>query len=147
MPSAHWDTANGVTPRLRTALASRDRAAASALRSALAAIGNAEAVGVAGDDGPTTSAHFARARSGVGSAEVPRRALSEADIGRIVGAEIDRRAAAHQYDELGRGDVAIRLRHEAGVRLRLPAACPAVSLRAAAENPVYSGADAAVLGH
>ena len=113
--------AGGVTARLRAALAealaSRDRAAASAVRSALAAIGNAEAAAVAGPASrSTSSAYVARATAGLCSAEVPRRALSEAEIGRIVRAEItDRQGAARQYDELGRGDHAIRLRREAQV--------------------------------
>ncbi len=122
MPSARSSEAGGVTARLRaalaTALASRDRSAASAIRSALAAIGNAGAVGVPADyrRSATTSAHFAGASPGAGSAEVPRRALSEADIAHIVRTEItDRQAAARHYDELGRADQATRLRREADV--------------------------------
>jgi uncharacterized protein len=112
----------GVTARLRAALAEAlaagDMTAASALRSALAAIGNAEVVGGAGDAvrTPPTSAHIAGATAGVGSADVPRRTLSEAEIGQIVRAEItERQAAARQYDALGRADRARRLRREMAV--------------------------------
>jgi uncharacterized protein YqeY len=112
-----------VTARLQAALAealaARDMTAASALRSALAAIGNAEAVGIPGGDhagSRTTSAHFAATTGGLGSADVPRRALSDAEIGQIVRAEItDRQAAARQYDALGRADRARRLRREIAV--------------------------------
>ena len=112
----------GVTARLHTALtealAARDMTAASALRSALAAIGNAEAVGIGGDQAGSrsTSAYFAGATAGLGSAEAPRRVLSEAELGQIVRAEIsDRQAAAREYDALGRADRARRLRHEVHV--------------------------------
>ena len=112
----------GVTARLRSALskslAARDMTAASALRSALAAIGNAEAAGIPGDQAgsQTTSAHVAGAAAGLGSAEAPRRVLSEAEIGQIVRAEIaDRQAAAREYDALGHADRARRLRREARV--------------------------------
>jgi uncharacterized protein len=150
----------GVTARLHTALAealaARDMTAASALRSALAAIGNAEAVGIAGDQAAsrTTGAHFAGTTAGLGSAEAPRRVLSEAEIGQIVRAEIsDRQAAARQYDALGRADRARRLRSEIAVlmaalrRPQLAAAGPPVAVRTAAEHAVDSGADAAILGH
>ncbi len=153
-------TEDGVTGRLRAALtaalAARDGTAASVLRSALAAIGNAEAVGDVSGSVPTpaTSPHFAGATAGLGSAEVPRRALSEAETEQIVRAEIiDRQAAARHYDELGRGDRALRLRREIQVLVaalrkpRLTAAGPAVALRAAAEYAVDGRADAPILGH
>jgi uncharacterized protein len=116
------DVDAGVVTRLRAALAEalrdRDSAAASAVRSALAAIGNAEAIGVAADSArtPPTSAHFAGATAGLGSAEAPRRALSDDEIAQIVRAEItERQAAARQYDELNRSDQAARLRGEADI--------------------------------
>lgn len=79
-------------PRLRatltSALKSRDRAAAAALRTAIAAIDNAEAV-----DLPA---------SGDGPSEVDRRDLSPAEIRRILIAEIDDlRAGAADYRALG----------------------------------------------
>jgi uncharacterized protein len=103
---------------LTTALSSRDMVAAAAIRSALAAVGNAEAVPVPDGSQPararTGSEHVAGATAGLGAAEAARRHLSEADIAAIVLAEIaERHAAADQYDGLGRADQAERLRREA----------------------------------
>jgi hypothetical protein len=128
--SAAEGGAGSVTERLRAvlaeALASRDATAVRAVRSALAAIGNAEAVDRT--DSPTTlstSEHFAGAASGIGSADVPRRVLSETETRAIVRAEItDRHAAAQQYDALGRGDEATRLRSEAHLLAAVLAARP-----------------------
>ncbi len=90
--------------------------AASALRSALAAIGNAEAVLPRPGPGPAGSAHVAGAVEGLGAGEAERRVLTEADLGEIVQAEItERRAAAGQYEQAGRSDRAERLRREADV--------------------------------
>jgi uncharacterized protein YqeY len=111
---------------LRAALRQRDMVAASALRSALAAIGNAEAVGVAeaaaADAGGgaraagACSEHVAGAVAGLGAAEVARRELSEAELARIVAAEVaDRVAAADGYEQAGHADRADYLRREADV--------------------------------
>jgi uncharacterized protein len=100
---------------LRDALRARDTIAVSALRSALSAIGNAEAVQAgrpvpAGADNP----HVAGAVSGLGAGEVARRALSAADIDRILRAEIrERQAAAREYERSGHADRAGQLRREA----------------------------------
>jgi uncharacterized protein YqeY len=98
---------------LRTALKGRDTAAVSALRSALSAISNAEAVDavpVSGDGSP----HFAGAAAGLGAGEVRRRQLTEAQLSQILQAEItDRHRAAREYDQAGHPDRAARLRHEA----------------------------------
>jgi uncharacterized protein YqeY len=124
---------------LRSALRDRDMAAASALRSALAAIGNAEAVGVAQAAAPAEGAgggaragsgseHVAGAAAGLGAAEVARRELSEAELARIVAAEVaERVAAADGYEHAGHADRAERLRREADV-LRA-AAAPAAGPR------------------
>jgi uncharacterized protein YqeY len=126
---------SGAVGRLRAALtaalSARDMIAAAAIRSALAAIGNAEAVRprvkprpatgtTPAPDGthrtPVGSEHIAGAAAGLGAAEAARRQLTEADIAEIVLAEIaDRRSAADQYDRLGRDDRAERLRREAEV--------------------------------
>jgi hypothetical protein len=103
--------------RLRTALAQalrrRDSAAVSALRSALSAIGNAEAVAAPAAAGPA-SAHIAGAAAGVGAAESRRRRLSEAEVSRILQAEVSERlAAARDYDGSGHPARAQRLRAEA----------------------------------
>jgi uncharacterized protein len=85
---------------LRDAMKARDVVAAFALRSALSAIGNAEAVPA--DPG--------------GPAEVARRRLSPADIQAIVQAEIsERETTAVQYQESGQGDRAERLGREAQI--------------------------------
>jgi uncharacterized protein len=101
---------------LREALRARDRVAASALRSALAAIGNAEAVLPPSGPAPAGNLHIAGAAEGVGAAEAERRSLSEAEIGEIVRAEItERRDAAGQYERAAQADRAERLHREADV--------------------------------
>jgi uncharacterized protein YqeY len=104
---------------LRAAMKAKDTVAVSALRSALAAIGNAEAVSVAAPaDGaaPSGSRHVAGAAAGLGAAEAPRRELASADVAAIIAAEVaERRDAARQYDSTGHGDQAARLRREAEV--------------------------------
>ncbi|GAA3465184.1 GatB/YqeY domain-containing protein [Saccharothrix longispora] len=106
---------------LTAALKSRDRVAVAALRSALAAIGNAEAVPVdrPADGVPadvTGSEHVAGAAAGLGAAEAERRHLTEADLRSIVEDEVrERSVAALEYERLGRDDLAERLRAEAEV--------------------------------
>ena len=106
---------------LTAALGSGDRAAAAAVRSALSAVGNAEAIDTAAQAGPAglataSSEHFAGARAGLGAGEVPRKRLSAADVMQIVLAEIaERQSAAVEYDRLGHASRAERLRREADV--------------------------------
>ncbi|MEV0720823.1 hypothetical protein [Asanoa sp. NPDC050611] len=92
---------------LREALRSRDAVAAGALRAAISAIDNAEAV-------PARPGQFGRAPMGavgVGAAEAPRRSLDGEEILRIVRAEAaDRLAAAAQFERLGQVDAAARMR-------------------------------------
>lgn len=78
-----------LTERMRA----RDRDTVSALRSALAAIANAEAVPVE-QSGPAvaTSADIAGAAVGLGAAEAPRRDLTEEQMRDLVAAEADERA-------------------------------------------------------
>ena len=100
---------------LGEALDSRDRVAVAALRSALSAIANAEAVRPArpGRTRPS-SEHIAGAVAGLGAGEAARRELSDADITAIVAAEItERLTAANDYDRLDRPDRSARLRREA----------------------------------
>jgi uncharacterized protein YqeY len=104
------DTGPELVTRLRAdltaALGSGDRVAVAALRSALAAIGNAEAVDLTTDAGPAASPpaaseHFAGARAGPGASEVTRKRLTVADVTRIVADEIaERQSAAAEYDRL-----------------------------------------------
>jgi uncharacterized protein len=106
---------------LPAAMKARDKAAVAALRSALAAIDNAAAVPAsptaAVPASPTAAAEagpFAKAVLGVGAAEAARRDHSEADIEKIVRAEIDdRHTAAAEYDRLGHPDTAATKRAEA----------------------------------
>lgn len=97
---------------LTTAIKSRDRVSITALRSALAAIDNAEAVAV-DRSAPTTSLseHVAGA---AGPSEVARRDLTEAEIIGLVVAELDERdIAATEYENAGRLDRAATIRAEA----------------------------------
>ncbi len=119
------ETAEPVSPTFRDRLASalmnamkrRDAVAVAALRSALAEIGNAEAVAITESATPvSTSEHVAGAAAGLGAAEVDRRVLTETDTMGIVGAEAaERERAADRYEAAGRSAQADRLRAEARV--------------------------------
>lgn len=90
---------------LRAALKTRDPSATAALRSAVSAIDNAEAV-----DRP----HAPGPRLGVGAGEVARRELSANEIIDIIRDEMtDRDSAAADYERRGRTREAARLRAEA----------------------------------
>lgn len=103
---------------LTAALKARDRVTIAALRSALAAIDNAEAVPTATGaiDSTTGTEHVAGAALGLGAAEADRRELTETDVRSIIEVEVaDRTTAAAEYDRLGRTDRAAQLRAEAEV--------------------------------
>jgi len=110
--------------RLRSALSdamkARDRVAIAALRSALSAIDNAEAVdeavtGAKPDD-KAGHPHVAGSVAGLRAAEVERRVLTDDQVAEIVRAEVTGRlASADEYERLGRADHAERLRGEADV--------------------------------
>jgi uncharacterized protein YqeY len=94
---------------LPAAMKARDKPAVTALRSALAAIGNAAAV-------PPRDAEFGLSAVGLGVTEVARRDQDETEIERIVRAEIaERLTAADEYERLGRAEQAQRKRAEARV--------------------------------
>jgi len=105
---------------LKAALKAKDNAAVAALRSALAAIDNAEAIPadhlsnrVTGDE------QIAGSAVGVGAGEAARRHLTEDDLRAIVEGEIrERVVAAQEYEQLGRIDLAKRLQAEADVLSR-----------------------------
>jgi uncharacterized protein YqeY len=98
---------------LVSAMRSHDGTAMAALRSALGAIANAEAV-ERGVDAPTGAGPIAHAVSGLGAGDVARRVLTELDVVAIVRSEVaEREAAALSYDRLGRTADADRLRSEA----------------------------------
>lgn len=126
MTSPHRpEGARALRSRLRAALleAMKARApeAVAALRTAIAAIDNAEAVPASADGAaPRASEHFAGARAGAGSTEADRRVLSAAEVRALLEGEISARvAAAERYEALGRPDDAGRLRREAEVLGRL----------------------------
>ncbi|MEV6323613.1 hypothetical protein AB0M45_20825 [Nocardia sp. NPDC051787] len=95
---------------LSAAMRARDRAGVSALRSALGAVDNAEAVDVA----EHRAGALEHSATGLGVAEVERRELTEQDVERIVRAEVtERLTVAEQYESLGRTDRAATLHAEA----------------------------------
>ncbi|GAA1201083.1 GatB/YqeY domain-containing protein [Prauserella alba] len=103
---------------LKDAMKSKDKAATSALRSALGALDNAEAV-PAGAAPDTGSDNVAGAVPGVGTADVARKELTADDVTGIVRAAVDeRRANAADYDRLGQHDAAETVRYEATVLAR-----------------------------
>jgi uncharacterized protein YqeY len=100
---------------LTPALKRRDRVAVNAIRSALAAIANAEAVdeALAPRAEPGT---IAGGVSGLGRGDIRRRTITENDAREIVQQVIaERAAAAAQYEELNRHADASRLRDEVAV--------------------------------
>ena len=85
-----------------------------ALRSALAAIDNAEAIRPGTAPAAAGSPYVVGAVAGLGAAEIPRRDLSDAEAGEIVRAEVaEREAAAREYERGGQRGYADRLRREA----------------------------------
>ena len=110
---------------LPAAMKARDRAAVAALRSALAAIANAEAVdpsqppppaGHPGTAGAGGDPPFAGTVAGLGATEMERRRLTGEQVEQLVRAEIaDRETAAADYERAGQLEQAERLRAEATV--------------------------------
>jgi uncharacterized protein len=119
MPFA-GDVRSRLQGALRAAMKDRDRVAVSALRSALAAIANAEAVPVPEAFGrpaaPVGNAHDAGTITGPAGAEVRRREVTEDEATAIAAGEAaERRAAAREYRTAGHADRAGRLLREAEV--------------------------------
>jgi uncharacterized protein len=103
---------------LSTALREHDRPAVSALRSALAALDNAEAVQPSEGSKPEVSQHVAGGVAGLGAAEVERRVLDVESQRAIVKAEVDSRlTAATTYEQHGQSARAAELRLGADVLL------------------------------
>lgn len=115
-----------VREQLRAALAGamkeKDAVAVAALRSALAAIANAEAVPAGEATGSTAAAQsetIAGAVVGLRASELDRRRLTGHEVADLVRAEIaERRAAADLFDGAGQRARAARLRAEADVLSR-----------------------------
>ena len=107
---------------LLVAMKARDSVAVTALRSALSAIENAEAVDVVAPPRVLGSEYIAGATSGR-AAELGRRVLTDADEQGLVQLQVDQRLmAVGEYEKLGCHDDADRLRAEADVlRSYLPA--------------------------
>ena len=112
-PADEWRT------RLRSALLAarkdRDTTRTSALRSALAAIDNAETPDGVQLDAPS-SGTIAGGVVGLGAAEVARRQLSDEQIRELLRAEVDERlSAADEFTAGGQAERATTLWEEAGV--------------------------------
>jgi hypothetical protein len=102
--------------RLLEARRARDNAVAAALRSAISALENAEAVEPASETVVATSDHVAGGRVGLGAAEAERRELDEPAERAIVAAEIaDLTEGAAHYATAGDGERAAAARQAAGV--------------------------------
>lgn len=103
---------------LVAAMKSRSAESVAALRTALAAIDNAEAVDpvhTTGDD----DAPIASATAGIGSGDVARRVLTGADVQALLTGLIDEYGSeADRYDALNRSDAADQLRRQASALSR-----------------------------
>ncbi|MEU9477943.1 hypothetical protein [Streptomyces sp. NPDC048191] len=96
----------------------RDKVSVSALRSALAALDNAEAVPVGASE--LRGSALEQVPVGVGTSEAARRELSERNITDIVRAEAEERLTlAGRFTAPAQADRAARLRAEAAVLLRV----------------------------
>ena len=99
---------------LAMAMKAREPDAVAALRAAIAAIDNAEAVPAPEARQAATSSHIAGARAGLGAAEAARRDLSNSDQRAILRDKITGYTAeADRYEALGQPDAAARLRTQA----------------------------------
>ncbi len=99
---------------LIVAMKAREPDAVAALRTAIAAIDNAEAVPVPAADQATNSAHFAGARAGIGAAEAARLDLDDNQQRAILRDQVTGYTAeAGRYEALGQQAAADRLRAQA----------------------------------
>ncbi|TVX98056.1 glutamyl-tRNA amidotransferase [Mycolicibacterium porcinum] len=104
---------------LLSARKARDTISTAAIRSALSAIDNAETPQADQTDTRIGGA-IAGAVSGVGSTEVARRVLSDAEIRSLIQAEVDERlTAADEYIANGHHERAADLQSEAAVLTRV----------------------------
>ena len=102
--------------QLSAAVREHHRPAVSALRSALAALDNAEAVRPGEDFQPEVSQHIAGGVAGVGAADVERRVLDVESQRALVRAEIESSlTAAMTYQQHGQSTRAAELRMGADV--------------------------------
>ena len=107
-----------VREQLRAAVRERDRIAVAALRDAIAALDNAEAVEPGEEQSAASSEYVAGGVVGLGAAEAERRVLDPEAQRAIVHAEIEARlAAATTYEQHGHSSRATHLRVSAEVLL------------------------------
>lgn len=105
---------DGLRRELSSALRARRSEAVAALRTAIAAIDNAQAVELRSESRSGGSESVAYAASGVGSTEAARRELSMADVRVILRDHVDDYLTeADRYESLGQTGAAQRLRAEA----------------------------------
>jgi membrane protein DedA with SNARE-associated domain/uncharacterized protein YqeY len=98
---------------LKLAMSAHDSAAVAAIRSAMSAVDNAEAVD-RGHEPAATDGIPGHVLLGVGAGEVARRELSTQDVLAIIQAEVSERAAAAAgYERIGRTEHASTLKAEA----------------------------------
>lgn len=95
----------------------RDTGAVAALRSAIAAIDNAQAVPPSHrGESHQESGHVAGARAGMGSTEAQRRTLTVVELRAILTEQVSERLlAAQEYSRAGHDEAAARLRREAEI--------------------------------
>jgi len=99
---------------LARAMKAREPDTVAALRTAIAAIDNAEAVPAPATSQATNSTHFAGARAGVGAGEVARRELSDDQQRAILREQVTGYLTeADRYATLGQRAAADRLRAQA----------------------------------
>ncbi|MFV8053019.1 glutamyl-tRNA amidotransferase [Mycobacterium sp. 48b] len=123
-PAQHWR--DHLRESLMSARKSRDTAGVSALRSALSAIDTAETPRADQTD-TRIGGPIAGAVSGVGSTEVARRTLGDAEIRGLIQAEVDERlTAADEYIANGHHERAADLRSQAAVLTRVLGQTPEV---------------------
>ena len=104
---------------LSAAIKSRDADAVAALRTAIAAIDNAQAVAAPEAAPPATSAHIAGARAGLGAAEAARRPLTADELEAILRAQLaEYTREADGYAAHGQEAAARRLRNQASLLSR-----------------------------
>lgn len=109
-PAEHGEIRPRLRAALKVAMQQHDADAIAALRSAAAAIDNAEAI-----ERPEPSTP----RVGLGAGEATRKELSASEVMRIVRAEIaERISAAEGYERAGRHDAGRHLRAQADAILR-----------------------------
>ena len=104
---------------LTAAMKCRDADAVTALRTAIAAIDNAQAVAAPEAAPPATSAHIAGARAGLGAAEAARPELTASELEAILRGQLaEYTREADGYAAHGQDAAAQRLRNQASLLSR-----------------------------